>query len=170
LSLFSSVQRIGDPYYIPSDRDILLYHVGTTGITETTFPLPAAVGKHDMYDVGGTRSGRKKWIHAFDTADAVIFTVDIGSYNQLLVEDETVNRMQKALTLFDSIANSRWFTTTLMALFFAKCDKLRPKLHCSPPKNYFPDFDGAQDDVEAAKSLHHEQVRFTSMMENEKSL
>lgn len=108
-----------------------------------------------MYDVGVTRSGRKKWIHAFDTADAVIFTVD---------------RMQKALTLFDSIANSRWFTTTLMTLFFTKCDKLRPKLHCSPPKKYFPDFDGAQDDVEAAKSLHHEQVRFTSMMENEKSL
>jgi len=115
-----------------------------------------------MYDVGGTRSGRKKWIRAFDTADAVIFTVDICSYNQLLVEDETINRMQKALALFDSIANSRWFTTTLMTLFFfTKCDKLGPKLHCSPPKNYFPDFDGAQDDVEAAKSLHHEQVLVT---------
>jgi len=138
LSLFSSVQRIGDPYYIPSDRDILLYRVETTGITETTFPLPAAVGKHNMYDVGGTRSGRKKWIHAFDTADAVIFTVDIGSYNQLLVEDETVNRMQKALTLFDSIANSRWFTTTLMTLFFTKCDKLGPQAPLQPVQELLP--------------------------------
>jgi len=30
----------------------------------------------------------------------------------MLYEDESVNRMQEALTLFDSICNSRWFVKT----------------------------------------------------------
>ena len=43
---------------------------------------------------------------------AIIFLVAISEYDQSLYEDESVNRMQEALALFDSIANSRWFVRT----------------------------------------------------------
>lgn len=93
-----------------------------------------------MLDVGGQRSERKKWIHCFEDVTAIIFLVAISEYDQVLIEDETVNRMQEALTLFDSICNSRWFEKTSTILFLNKTDLFKEKLHTSPLENYFPDY------------------------------
>jgi G-protein alpha subunit len=61
-----------------------------------------------MYDVGGQRNERKKWIHCFDDVTAVIFVASLSEYDQVLYEDNTVNRMEEAVTLFSDIANSRY--------------------------------------------------------------
>jgi guanine nucleotide-binding protein subunit alpha len=95
-----------------------------------------------MFDVGGQRSERKKWIHCFENVTTILFLVAISEYDQLLLEDETVNRMQEALTLFDSICNSRWFVKTSIILFLNKIDRFREKLPLSPMRNYFPDYEG----------------------------
>ena len=58
-------------------------------------------------DVGGTRGECLKWIHCFGNVGTILFTVDIACYDQILSEDHSVNRIQEALTLFDSIVNSR---------------------------------------------------------------
>ena len=47
-----------------------------------------------MFDVGGQRSQRKKWIHCFDDVDCVLFVVALSEYDQVLSEDSSVNRMQ----------------------------------------------------------------------------
>jgi hypothetical protein len=60
-----------------------------------------------MYDVGGQRNERKKWIHCFDDVTAVIFVASLSEYDQVLYEDHTVNRMDEAVTLFADIANSK---------------------------------------------------------------
>lgn len=41
-----------------------------------------------VYDVGGQRSERKKWIHCFDEVNAIIFIVALSEYDQTLHEDE----------------------------------------------------------------------------------
>lgn len=46
-----------------------------------------------MFDVGGQRSERKKWIHCFENVTAIIFLVAISEYDQVLIEDETVVNM-----------------------------------------------------------------------------
>lgn len=43
-----------------------------------------------MFDVGGQRSERKKWIHCFENVTAILFLVAISEYDQVLIEDETV--------------------------------------------------------------------------------
>lgn len=43
-----------------------------------------------MYDVGGQRSERKKWIHCFEGVTAIIFTVAISEYDLTLAEDQDV--------------------------------------------------------------------------------
>lgn len=73
-----------------------------------------------MFDVGGQRSERKKWIHCFENVTAIVFLVAISEYDQMLYEDESINRMQEALVLFDSICNSRWFVRTSIILFLNK--------------------------------------------------
>lgn len=70
-----------------------------------------------MFDVGGQRSERKKWIHCFENVTAIIFLAAISEYDSTLVEDENVNRMMEALTLFDTICNSRWFQKTSIICF-----------------------------------------------------
>ena len=128
---------------MPNDQDVLRSRVKTTGITETTFIIGDLT--YRMFDVGGQRSERKKWIHCFENVTTILFLVAISEYDQLLFEDETVNRMQEALTLFDSICNSRWFTKTSIILFLNKIDRFKEKLPVSPMKNYFPDYEGGDD-------------------------
>ncbi|CAN0566402.1 unnamed protein product, partial [Ectocarpus sp. 12 AP-2014] len=46
----------------------------------------------EMYDVGGQRNERKKWIHCFDNVTAVIFVAALSEYDQCLFEDASTNR------------------------------------------------------------------------------
>jgi hypothetical protein len=41
-----------------------------------------------MFDVGGQRSERKKWIHCFENVTAIIFCVALSGYDMVLLEDE----------------------------------------------------------------------------------
>lgn len=41
-----------------------------------------------MFDVGGQRNERKKWIHCFQNVTAVLFLVAISEYDQKLMEAE----------------------------------------------------------------------------------
>jgi guanine nucleotide-binding protein G(i) subunit alpha len=117
-----------------------------------------------MFDVGGQRSERKKWIHCFENVTTILFLVAISEYDQLLFEDETVNRMQEALTLFDSICNSRWFIKTSIILFLNKIDRFKEKLPVSPMKNYFPDYEGGDDYASACDYILN---RFVSLNQHE---
>lgn len=137
---FDSIERISSHAYVPNDQDILRSRVKTTGITETTFIIGDLT--YRMFDVGGQRSERKKWIHCFENVTTILFLVAISEYDQTLFEDETVNRMQEALTLFDSICNSRWFVKTSIILFLNKIDIFKEKLPHSPLRNFFPDYHG----------------------------
>ena len=45
-----------------------------------------------MFDVGGQRSERKKWIHCFENVTCLLFLVAISGYDQCLVEDKDAVR------------------------------------------------------------------------------
>lgn len=123
-----------------------------------------------MFDVGGQRSERKKWIHCFENVTSIIFCVALSEYDQVLLEEssqvgqsnESVgnlklttpqNRMMESLLLFDSVVNSRWFMRTSIILFLNKVDIFKVKLPRSPLGNYFPDYSGGNDVNKAAKYL-----------------
>ncbi|KAJ1853479.1 guanine nucleotide-binding protein subunit alpha, partial [Coemansia sp. RSA 638] len=95
---------------------------------------------------------------------AILFLVAISEYDQVLIEDESVNRMQEALTLFDSICNSRWFVKTSIILFLNKMDIFREKLPHSPMRKYFPDYDGGNDADVASEYILK---RFVSLNQSE---
>lgn len=48
-------------------------------------PMP-----HRMFDVGGQRSERKKWIHCFEGVTCIIFIAALSAYDMVLVEDDEV--------------------------------------------------------------------------------
>ena len=86
---YASLDRIFSPDYCPTEQDILHSYLKTTGITEVNFKL----GDHanmSVYDTGGQRSERKKWIHCFENVTGIIMPISLSGYDQRLYEDETV--------------------------------------------------------------------------------
>ena len=84
-SFFDDIDRLYSSSYLPTDQDILRTRLRTTGISETVFDLGNLT--YRMFDVGGQRSERKKWIHVFDNVQVVLFLVAISGYDHALVED-----------------------------------------------------------------------------------
>ena len=112
--------------YTPTEQDVLRARVRTTGIVQQNFQIGEK--KYTMFDVGGQRNERRKWIHCFDNVTAVIFVTAISEYDQLLYEDENTNRIDEALVLFDQICNHPSFKKTSMILFLNKRDLFEKKL------------------------------------------
>lgn len=141
------LDRLGAKEYQPTEQDILRTRVKTTGIVEVHFSFKNLNFK--LFDVGGQRSERKKWIHCFEDVTAIIFCVAMSEYDQVLHEDETTNRMQESLKLFDSICNNKWFGDTSIILFLNKKDLFEEKILRSPLTICFPEYAGAQEYGEA---------------------
>jgi len=110
----------GGENWIPSASDVMKARVRTSGIVEEEYNIDGVMFR--MYDVGGQRNERKKWIHCFDNVTAVIFVGAISEYDQVLYEDKSQNRLVEAVDLFDEICNSKWFQETSMILFLNKRD------------------------------------------------
>ena len=114
-------ERAGDILrsdFVPNEQDILRARVRTTGIVQQNFAIDGR--RYTMFDVGGQRNERRKWIHCFDNVTAVIFVTAISEYDQALYEDESTNRMDEAVVLFDQICNHPNFAKTSMILFLNK--------------------------------------------------
>lgn len=148
---FQEAMRIVSADYLPNEMDVLRARTKTTGIYETRFKM-GQLSIH-MFDVGGQRSERKKWIHCFENVTSIIFCVALSEYDQVLLEESSQNRMMESLLLFDSVVNSRWFMRTSIILFLNKVDIFKQKLGRSPLGNYFPDYSGGNDVNKAAKYL-----------------
>ncbi|CAO4380459.1 unnamed protein product [Caenorhabditis nigoni] len=146
-----SLDRIKLPDYTPTEQDILLSRIKTTGIVEVKFQMKSVDFR--VFDVGGQRSERKKWIHCFEDVNAIIFIAAISEYDQVLFEDETTNRMIESMRLFESICNSRWFINTSMILFLNKKDLFAEKIKRTSIKSAFPDYKGAQTYDESCRYI-----------------
>ena len=86
-SYYQHIDRLFTPNYIPNDQDVLRSRLRTTGITETLFEIRQFT--YHMFDVGGQRSERKKWVHCFEGVHCLLFVAAMSGYDQCLVEDKT---------------------------------------------------------------------------------
>eukprot|EP00924_Labyrinthula_sp_SR-Ha-C_P014371 maker-scaffold_20-snap-gene-4.44-mRNA-1 protein AED:0.00 eAED:0.00 QI:381/1/1/1/1/1/2/464/400 len=112
--------------YIPTFEDVIHARSRTTGIEHQEFKMERAYFR--MYDVGGQRSERRKWLHCFDDVKAVIFVVAMNEFNQSLFEDEHVNRLEEALSVWRDIVNREEFSKVAFLLFLNKEDLFKKKL------------------------------------------
>lgn len=152
---FDRIDVIAAENYIPTEQDVLRSRVRTTGIVENAFEIDG--NQFKMFDVGGQRNERKKWIHCFENVTAVIFVAAISEYDQVLFEDENTNRMEEALVLFDEICNSKWFRETAMILFLNKRDLFAKKIEKVSLKVCFPNYSGEDFNYDAGCLFLREQ-------------
>ena len=146
-----ALDRIGRENYCPTKEDVLRCRVKTTGITEFKFSIDDYCFK--VIDVGGQRNERRRWIHCFEDVTAVIFVASLAEYDQQLVEQEGVNRMEESLRLFDEVCNSPWFAKTSLILFLNKSDLFREKIKHVDLSVVFPDYTGGNDHEKAQQYI-----------------
>ena len=151
------MDRILDPSYLPTEQDVLQSHVHTTGIVETSFK--SGIVTYQLFDVGGQRSERRKWLHCFDDVNAVLFVVALSGYDMTLTEDGTTNRIEESLNLFQAIGVNKFFDSTSIVLFLNKLDLFTEKINSTNRhlRLHFPQYTGPDHDVSAAKEFIKDQ-------------
>uniref|UniRef100_A0A0W0GCB4 Uncharacterized protein n=1 Tax=Moniliophthora roreri TaxID=221103 RepID=A0A0W0GCB4_MONRR len=149
LDLLGALRRSHSSIYTPSNQDILHCYVTTLGIKDESIIIKDETCR--VFDVGGQRSERKKWIHCFPDASIVVFVASLSEYDQVLMEDPSINRLSESLILFEAVAHTHWLTNVPMVLLLNKKDVLERKIAKSPIVNFFPDYAGGTDVKAACK-------------------
>jgi guanine nucleotide-binding protein G(o) subunit alpha len=153
----NDLNRIGSPDYLPTEQDVLRSRTRTTGIVEVNFSYKNLNIR--LFDVGGQRSERRKWIHCFEQVTALIYFVAVSDFDKTMFEDGTTNRMHDSLHLFDSVVNNRWFVRTSFILFLNKRDLFEEKIKCRSLRTCFPEY---PDVNEYMPAVHFIQRQFAS--------
>jgi len=120
------IDRISELGYVPSHDDILRANVRTLGgIVEEAYIRDRV--NFEMYDVGGQRNNRKKWIHCFEHVDAIIFVVDLSDYDVI-----RASGLPSSNTLNPSLQNKHLPRELLLKVidFVAKEDVKRMREVC----------------------------------------
>eukprot|EP01083_Nonionella_stella_P200372 733832_1 len=105
---WDQIDRIKESDYVPDEADIINVRYRTTGVIEKKFEINNA--KFHIFDVGGQKSERKKWINCFNEVKAVIFVISLSCFNEMMYEDLNKNCMVDSLELFDKTINNKSFS------------------------------------------------------------
>jgi len=102
-----------------------------------------------LIDVGGQRNERKKWAKIFEQANMLVYIAALSDYNKKCYEDDSSNRLEESLQVFDDVINNNFFKNSTIVLLLNKYDVFSEKIKSVPLSEFFPDFkDGG--DVEKA--------------------
>jgi len=129
--------RFAQPDYLPSDKDVTLAKLRTSGIIETHFELQQI--PFTLIDVGGQKNEQRKWLHCFENVSAVIYLVALDEFDMTLEEDNTTNRFTASLKLFMETTGLPWFNQNLCLLFLNKKDLFEEKIKTYPLNGHFPE-------------------------------
>ncbi|XP_074600494.1 guanine nucleotide-binding protein G(s) subunit alpha-like [Brevipalpus obovatus] len=144
---FDKIDEISSDNYLPSDQDILHCRRRTMDLQRIEFEVkvPTKYGGGNqvfwMFDVGGQRGERRKWIQVFDGITAVLFIVASSGFDLKIREENKTNRLREALKLFEDVWNSRFLSNSAFILFLNKQDILQEKINRGIRlEDYFPDY------------------------------
>ena len=139
----------------------------TLGVSEHRFDI-TMLGRQVslcLYDVGGARGHRPKWVPYFDSAHAIIFLAPISAYDQVcfllrnfrtrerlmreglvqyLEEDRRTNRIDDSLQLWTEICKNSVLKDLHLVYVYALSSFTLPSARCSrqpPTSQTFPQQD-----------------------------
>ena len=80
-----------------------------------------------------------------------MFLVALSEYDQILVEENNQNRMEESKALFQHIVEYPYFHQSSVILFLNKKDLLEEKIRTSHLKDYFPQYNGREQEPNDAR-------------------
>jgi hypothetical protein len=138
------LDRVTAPDYVMTPDDILRVRQKTTGVQWFDIPAKGKERGWTFVDVGGQQSERRKWIHAFEHVNAVLYLSSLENYHQTLDEDPSTSRFDDDLKLFSEVVTTP-FLPSLWIFFQNKRDLFEKKLSAYPLSTYFQEADPDQE-------------------------
>jgi guanine nucleotide-binding protein subunit alpha len=161
-SFLDDLDRIASDNYVPSDDDVLRARLKTVGVSEYRFTRETTnmVGSDwRIYDVGGSRTQRAAWAPYFQDVDAIIFLAPISCFDQVLVEDSSVNRLEDTVILWKQVCNNSLLKKCNLILFMNKTDLMAKKLQAGVRlSRYIPSFGTRDNDFTTASACMYPSV------------
>lgn len=96
--------------------------------------------------------GSRKWIKGFEDAPLVVFTYDMTIYDHMALPGVESDH-QNSLMVFESIANSKRFQNSHIALLLLNITQFTSKLAVSPLSKVYPEYEGGDDPEAAARYI-----------------
>jgi signal recognition particle receptor subunit beta len=121
-----TLKRVCTKSYEPSKQDILHCRRKTVGVATENIEVDGV--KLTLSDVGGQRNERKKWTKVLSSVDILIYIISLSDYDEVLYENQDINKMKEALEVFDNTINLDWFRESPIILIFNKKDMLEKKI------------------------------------------
>lgn len=143
-SFLDRIDALRNPNYIPTVQDMLYCRTMTVAISKIEFTIPYKGQTIDfwMYDVGGQRGERKKWISVFEGIGAILFLIAASDFDQTLREDGVTNRLKEGFKVFTDIFWSRFVRNAGKIVFLNKQDILKRKIESGKRlETYFPEYE-----------------------------
>lgn len=146
-SLLNRVDEIRNTNYIPNNDDILQSRRRTSDIQKLEFQVKIPLNSSQniqqtfcMFDVGGQRGERRKWIQVFDGVSAVVFLIDSSSFDA--IDDENGrNKLRETISLFYEVWTTRFLLNSNFVLLFNKQDILKEKIARGHKiEDHFPEY------------------------------
>ncbi|KAG5725578.1 Guanine nucleotide-binding protein G(t) subunit alpha-3 [Termitomyces sp. T112] len=169
------LDRIATKHYEPTDDDIVRARLRTLGIQEYKIEFEQNNSLMDnvgltgnfgqewkLYDVGGARTVRNAWLPYFEGVNAIIFLAPISCFDERLLEDPDVNRLEDSFLLWRAVCSSKILAKTTMILFLNKCDILRRKLKSGARvKDFLPSYGDRPNDARSFTKYLKDKFRDT---------
>ncbi|KAJ9592990.1 hypothetical protein L9F63_015360 [Diploptera punctata] len=160
------VAEVRKPTYVPSDQDILFSRKRTTGIQKIEFDMKIPKGygggtvQFWMFDVGGQRGERRKWLPIFKLIVTTKFVISMSDFDQTLREENGVNRLRESLILFQDVWNTRFLEEAGVIVFLNKQDVLKEKVKSGKSiAKYFPRYSEYEISGNGMENNNDEYVR-----------
>ncbi|KAJ4359584.1 uncharacterized protein N0V89_000139 [Didymosphaeria variabile] len=135
-----SIARIASDDYVPSEADIIRLNQSAGGIKELRFAWDE-LGVH-LFNINGfiPDQFRKRWFHQLENASALIYTVDVSTYDRPYLGQPTESQLLDDFATFESYANSPKFAGSSIILLLNNFTRFREKLPHTPLETFFSDY------------------------------
>lgn len=132
------ISRIATDDYVPTEADIIRLNQSIGGIKELRFNWDEL--EVHLFNISGyiPEQFRRRWFHQLEGATALIYTVDVSTYDRPYLGQPTESQLLDDFATFESWANSPKFTGSSVVLLLNNFTRFREKLQHSPLSTFFP--------------------------------
>ncbi|KAJ3304739.1 hypothetical protein HDV03_002424 [Kappamyces sp. JEL0829] len=147
-------------------RNILHLRSVTRNVCDTIFQM----GKKKLHviDVSGLSHHRNGWVSYFDDVKAILFVASLSCYDQVMMEEEGVNRMVDSLVLFEEMVNHELLKKKDFIFFLNKKDLFEKKIKKKHIVDYFPQYKGKRGS--ASQGIKYFNSKFRDQNKTEKAI
>ncbi|KAI9353635.1 G-protein alpha subunit-domain-containing protein [Obelidium mucronatum] len=150
--LFSHVQRITSPGYLPTSTDMI--HAYIRGPSNSQPELFINQTRVEVLDIVGQKGNCKKLLHLFEDVGVIVFVAALGSYDQVLQGDGGgTTKLLLAIELFGKICNHAALANASTVLFLNKVDLFKQKINVRSIKMYLPEYEGVPNSYDDTRDF-----------------